>query len=45
MEKIFEKELNDQYVDHAIRFPDQFKLEKDNDDSIWCIQRKVKEVN
>ena len=38
MEKILEKELNDQYVDHAIRFPEQFKLEKDNDESIWCIQ-------
>ena len=38
MEKILEKELNNQYVDHTIRFPEQFKLEKDNDESIWCIQ-------
>ena len=26
MEKIFEKELNDQYIVHVIRFPEQFKI-------------------
>ena len=44
MEKILEKEINDFYVTHAIRFPEQCKIIDEKDDSIWCIKREIRKV-
>ena len=44
MEKIFEQEINDHYVSHAIWFPEQFKITGKDDKSVWCLQRKIAEV-
>lgn len=44
MEKILEKEINDQYITHAIQFPEQFKITGEDDKSVWCLQQKILEV-
>ena len=38
------KEINDQYVSHAIWFPEQFKITGKDDKSVWCLQWKIAEV-
>ena len=44
MEKILENEINEFYMTHAIRFPEQLKITDEKDDSIWCIQREITKV-
>ena len=45
MEDILEQELDQSYVQFAIKFPEGFKLADPQDSCITCLQQKVHEVN
>ena len=45
MEDILKQELDQSYVEFAIKFPEGFKLTDSQDSCITCLQQKVHEVN
>ena len=45
MEDLLEQELDESYVEFAIKFPEGFKLTDPQDSCITCLQQKVHEVN